>query len=67
MASIVTPLSFEIDKILDLFSKPASANGVELISSVPDDLVIHFDRDLLFMVLRKAILMASSTVSSEEP
>lgn len=55
VASIVTPLSFEIDKILDLFSKPANAKGVELISSVPDDLVIHFDRDLLSMVLRKAI------------
>jgi len=26
-----------------------------MVSSVPDDLVIHFDRDLLFMVLRKAI------------
>ena len=54
-ASIVTPLSFEIDKIFDLFSSPANSKGVELISSVSEDLVIHFDRDLLSMVLRKAI------------
>ena len=55
VASIFAPLSFEIDKIFDLFSDPANSKGIELVSTVPRGLVIHFDRDLLSMVLRKAI------------
>lgn len=44
-------LEDEIDRIFDLFSSEASAKGVELVSNIPEDLRVAFDRDALWMVL----------------